>query len=119
MTTSLGFGAAVLVGKAKIPNVNVAAPKLAEFLGGGPNTFGGELLLGFISAVAFSSNLAVVAGLTLAASSAFAHDFWMNVVRGGKESGREQVTVAPIAAVAGGVIAVVLANKPPTPNAPV
>jgi len=119
MTTFLGFGAAVLVGKAKIPNVNVAAPKLAEFLGGGPNTFGGELFLGFISAVAFATILAVVAGLTLAASSAFAHDFWMNVVRGGKESESEQVLVARIAAVVVGIIAVLLAINLPTANAAV
>ncbi len=117
MTTFLGFGAAVLVGKAKIGNSNLAAPKLAEFLGGGPNSFGGELLLGFISAVAFATILAVVAGLTLAASSAFAHDFWMNVIRGGKESEREQVTVARIAAVGVGVIAVLVAINLPTANA--
>ncbi|MDQ6710458.1 MAG: cation acetate symporter [Candidatus Dormibacteraeota bacterium] len=116
MTTFLGFGAAVFVGKAKIGNTNLAAPKLAEFLGGGPNSFGGELLLGFISAVAFATILAVVAGLTLAASSAFAHDFWMNVVRGGKESEREQVNVARIAAVAVGVIAVLVAINLPTAN---
>jgi cation/acetate symporter len=119
MTTFLGFGAAVFVGKAKIGNTNLAAPKLAEFLGGGPNTFGGELLLGFISAVAFATILAVVAGLTLAASSAFAHDFWMNVVRGGKESESEQVTVARIAAVGVGVIAVLVAINLPTANAAV
>jgi cation/acetate symporter len=117
MTTFLGFGAAVLVGKAKIGNSNLAAPKLAEFLGGGPNTFGGELLLGFISAVAFATILAVVAGLTLAASSAFAHDFWMNVVRGGKESESEQVTVARIAAIGVGVIAVLVAINLQTANA--
>jgi cation/acetate symporter len=117
MTTFLGFGAATLVGKAKIPNSNLAAPKLAEFLGGGPNTFGGELLLGFISAVAFATILAVVAGLTLAASSAFAHDFWMNVIRGGKESESEQVTVARIAAVGVGVIAVLVAINLQTANA--
>jgi cation/acetate symporter len=119
MTTFLGFGAATLVGKAKIPNINVAAPKLAEFLGGGPNTFGGELLLGFISAVAFATILAVVAGLTLAASSAFAHDFWMNVVRGGKESESEQVLVARLAALGVGIIAVLLAINLPTANAAV
>jgi cation/acetate symporter len=119
MTTFLGFGAAVFVGKAKIGNTNLAAPKLAEFLGGGPNTFGGELLLGFISAVAFATILAVVAGLTLAASSAFAHDFWMNVVRGGKESEAEQVTVARIAAIGVGIIAVLVAINLPTANAAV
>jgi cation/acetate symporter len=117
MTTFLGFGAAVLVGKTAIGNTNLAAPKLAEFLGGGANSFGGELLLGFISAVAFATILAVVAGLTLAASSAFAHDFWMNVIRGGKESESEQVTVARIAAVGVGVIAVLVAINLPTANA--
>jgi cation/acetate symporter len=119
MTTFLGFGAATLVGKAHIPNVNVAAPKLAEYLGGGPGTFGGDLFLGFISAVAFATILAVVAGLTLAASSAFAHDFWMNVVKGGKESEAEQVLVARIAAVVVGVVAVSLAINLPTANAAV
>ena len=117
MTTFLGFGAAVLVGKTAIGNSNLAAPKLAEFLGGGANSFGGELLLGFISAVAFATILAVVAGLTLAASSAFAHDFWMNVIRGGKESESEQVTVARIAAVGVGVVAVLVAINLPTANA--
>src|SRR2546423_12507570 len=117
MTTFLGFGAAVLVGKAKIPNVNVAAPKLAEFLGGGPNTFGGDLLLGFISAGAFATILAVVAGLPPAASHALAHHLWVNVIRGGKESEREQVTVARIAAVGGGIIGVLVAINPPTANA--
>jgi cation/acetate symporter len=119
MTTFLGFGAATLVGKAHIPNVNVAAPKLAEYLGGGPNTFGGELFLGFISAVAFATILAVVAGLTLAASSAFAHDFWMNVIKHGKESESEQVMVARIAAVVVGIVAVTLAINLPTANAAV
>src|SRR5256714_13436267 len=117
MTTFPGSGAAVLVCKAKIANVNVAAPKLAEFLGGGPNTFGGELFLGFSSVVACATILAVVAGLTLAASSAFAHDFWMNVVRGGKESEFEQVLVARIAAVGVGVIAVLVAINLQTANA--
>src|SRR5438309_10675364 len=117
MTTFLGFVAAALVGKAKVGDTNLAAPKLAEFLGGGPNSFGGELLLGFISAVAFATILAVVAGLTLAASSAFAHDFWMNVIRGGKESESEQVTVARIAAVGVGIIAVLIAINLTTANA--
>lgn len=109
----------MFVGRAKIPNVNVAAPKLAEYLGGGPNTFGGELFLGFISAVAFATILAVVAGLTLAASSAFAHDFWMNVVKRGKESESEQILVARIAAVVVGIVSVAVAINLPTANAAV
>src|SRR6185295_2079363 len=67
MTTFLGFGAATLVGKANIgTNNNLAAPLLAKFLGG-------DFLLAFISAIAFATILAVVAGLTIAASTAFAH----------------------------------------------
>src|SRR2546430_3137222 len=91
MTTFLGFGAATLVGKANIcatvtanckTNSNLAAPRLAEYLGtqffGGT---GGEFLLAFIAAVAFATILAVVAGLTLAASRAFSHDFYVHVIR--------------------------------------
>src|SRR5205807_8572844 len=94
MTTFLGFGAATLVGKAHIcasivngkcvgkPNSNLAAPRLAEFLGGQFfGTTGAEFLLAFISAVAFATILAVVAGLTLAAAGAFSHDFYVNVIR--------------------------------------
>ena len=130
LTTFLGFGAAVLVGKAHIgtlnakgvlvANSNLAAPKLAEFLGNDYfGTFGGELFLAFISAVAFATILAVVAGLTLAASSAFAHDFWLNVVRRGRESEREQVLVARIFALVVGLVAIVVAARVPTANATV
>lgn len=76
LTTFLGFGAATLVGKAHIANQNLAAPLLAEAVGG-------TLFLAFIAAVAFATILAVVAGLTIAGSSAFAHDIWLNVVKGG------------------------------------
>ncbi len=125
MTTFLGFGAATLVGKAhicavgrtcKTPNSNLAAPKLAEFLG---NSFfgsgGGEFLLALIAAVAFATILAVVAGLTLAASSAFSHDFYVNVLRRGiahdEVSEREQVLVARITAAIVGLVAIWLASK--------
>jgi cation/acetate symporter len=111
MTTFLGFGAATLVGKANIgvmkegllsPNQNLAAPLLAEKLGG-------EIFLSFIAAIAFATILAVVAGLTIAASSAFAHDIWFNVVKGGRENEREQVMVARIAACVIGALSIVLA----------
>ncbi|MBV9775225.1 MAG: cation acetate symporter [Gemmatimonadetes bacterium] len=112
MTTFLGFGAATLVGKANIgvmkagalvPNQNLAAPLLAEKLGG-------ELFLSFIAAIAFATILAVVAGLTIASSSAFAHDIWFSVVRGGEHHDeREQVRVARIAAVVIGVLSIGLA----------
>ena len=100
----------------KTPNSNLAAPKLAEFLG---NSFfgtgGGEFLLALIAAVAFATILAVVAGLTLAASSAFSHDFYVNVLRRGIAHGevseREQVLVARITAAVVGLIAIWLASK--------
>jgi cation/acetate symporter len=125
MTTFLGFGAATLVGKSKIcatvapkctPNSNLAAPRLAEWLG---NSFfgtgGGEFLLAFIAAVAFATILAVVAGLTLAASGAFSHDFYVNVIRThilhGQVSEREQVLVARITAALVGLLAIWLAAR--------
>ena len=120
LTTFLGFGAAVLVGKAKIGNSNLAAPKLAgalgnEFFG----SFGGEFLVAFIAAVAFATILAVVAGLTLAASSAFAHDFWQSVVRNGRATEREQLVVARATAVVVGLIAIYLAINNDKANATV
>lgn len=111
MTTFLGFGAATIVGKAKIgtevagkfvANNNLAAPLLAGALGG-------NIFLAFIAAVAFATILAVVAGLTIAGSSAFAHDIWLNVVKRGKEDEREQVLVAKITAGVVGLLAILLA----------
>jgi cation/acetate symporter len=86
----------------KVPNTNLSGPLLAGALGG-------PFFLAFISAVAFATILAVVAGLTIAASSAFAHDVWFNIVKMGKESEREQLLVARITAAAVGVLAIVLA----------
>ncbi|MFD8595896.1 cation acetate symporter [Kitasatospora sp. NPDC059646] len=112
MTLALGFGAAALVGpktiKASNAAGNTAAPLLAEQLGGGAGSTGGAVLLAVISAVAFATILAVVAGLTLASSSSFAHDLWANVIRRGKASEKEEVASARLAAVAIGAIAIVL-----------
>ncbi|MFN8498891.1 MAG: sodium/solute symporter [Anaerolineae bacterium] len=101
MTYFLGNGAATLVGKANIPNSNMAAPLLAQKLGG-------DLFLAFISAVAFATILAVVAGLTIAASSAFAHDLWLMVIKKGKEDEREQVRVARYTALVVGALSIIL-----------
>ena len=83
-------------------NTNLAAPLLAEELGG-------EIMLSFVAAIAFATILAVVAGLTIASSTAFAHDIWLNVVKGGKEDEREQVRVARITAAVIGAVSIVLA----------
>ncbi len=105
MTFVLGFGAMVLVGPETIRSVdaggNMAAPLLAELLGGTP-------FLGFIAAVAFATILAVVAGLTLSGAAALSHDLWVSVVRGGHADAREQLAVARIATVVLGLIAVAL-----------
>jgi cation/acetate symporter len=105
LTFILGFGAMVLVGPEAIHAVdrggNMAAPLLAEYLGGTP-------FLGFIAAVAFATILAVVAGLALAGASALSHDLWVNVVRRGEASGDEELKVARWATVVLGVLAVVL-----------
>jgi cation/acetate symporter len=105
MTFVLGFGAMVLVGPDAIRAVdrggNMAAPLLAEVLGGTP-------FLGFIAAVAFATILAVVAGLTLSGAAALSHDLWVNVVRHGEADSREQLRVARVATVALGVVAVLL-----------
>jgi cation/acetate symporter len=78
---------------------NMAAPLLAETLGGTP-------FLGFIAAVAFATILAVVAGLTLSGAAALSHDLWVSVARKGQASAHEQLRVARIATVVLGVIAV-------------
>ncbi|QSQ13431.1 solute symporter family protein [Myxococcus landrumensis] len=105
VTFILGFGAAVLVGRQSITGVdkggNMAAPMLAEVVGG-------TGFLGFISAVAFATILAVVAGLTLSGAAALSHDLWSSVVRKGQAPEHEQLKVARLASLFLGVLAVVL-----------
>jgi cation/acetate symporter len=105
MTFVLGFGAMVLVGpdtiRAVDPGGNMAAPLLAELLGGTP-------LLGFIAAVAFATILAVVAGLTLSGAAALSHDLWVSVVRHAHADAKEQLRVARIATILLGVGAILL-----------
>ncbi|TDK26920.1 cation acetate symporter [Arthrobacter crusticola] len=90
-TLVLGYGASALIGAERIlaaPGaVNSAAPLLAFELGG-------PLLLGLISAVAFATILAVVAGLTITAAASFAHDIYANVIRRGKVDPDGEVKVA-------------------------
>jgi cation/acetate symporter len=113
LTTFIGFGARAFLGEAGVEAAgkggNLAAPNLAQFLGGGEGTFGGDLFLAVIAGVAFATILAVVAGLVLSASGAMAHDVWSSIVRKHKESEHEEVVVAKIAAFAIGIIAIVIA----------
>ncbi|KQQ81717.1 sodium/solute symporter [Pseudarthrobacter sp. SL88] len=109
-TLVLGYGAAALVGADTIKSapggVNAAAPLLAFHLGG-------PLLLGFISAVAFATILAVVAGLTITAAASFAHDIYANVIAKGKADAATEVRVARRTVVVIGILAIlggILAN---------
>ncbi|MDQ0708211.1 cation/acetate symporter [Arthrobacter woluwensis] len=104
ITLVLGYGAGAMVGAdliKKAPGgVNSAAPLLAFHLGG-------PLLLGFISAVAFATILAVVAGLTITAAASFAHDIYANVIAKGKSDPAQEVKVARRTVVVIGVLAII------------
>jgi len=103
MTTFLGFGSATIVGKGFIASnggINMSAPLLAQRLAG-------DVFFAFISAIAFATILAVVAGLTISASTSFAHDFYSNVIRHGKTPDPQQeVRVARITAFVVGAVSI-------------
>lgn len=104
-TLVLGYGAAALVGADTIKNapggVNSAAPLLALQLGG-------PLLMGFISAVAFATILAVVAGLAITAAASFAHDIYANVIKKGKvEDSEAEVKIARRTVIVIGAVAII------------
>ncbi len=105
LTVTIGFGAAVLVGQKVIMGIdaggNMAGPLLAEALGG-------NIFLGFLSAVAFATILAVVSGLTLAGASALSHDLYVGVIRRGVANEKEEVKVAKIATIGLGICAILL-----------
>jgi cation/acetate symporter len=102
-TLTLGYGAAALVGPETIAAApgaaNSAAPLLAYELGG-------TVLLGVISAVAFATILAVVAGLTITASASFAHDIYASVIKKGNAPEGAEVRVARAAAIVVGIVAI-------------
>lgn len=102
-TLVLGYGAGALVGPERIAaapgGVNSAAPLLAFELGG-------VVLLGFISAVAFATILAVVAGLTITAAASFAHDIYASVIKHGQVNPDGEVRVARITVVVIGILAI-------------
>lgn len=110
LTFIIGFGAIVLVstnasfqdGSGKLlGGVNMAAVHLASAVGG-------NVFLGFISAVAFATILAVVAGLTLAGASAVSHDLYATVFKHGKASSAMELRVSRITTMVLGLVAVVL-----------
>ncbi len=106
----VGFGAIVMVGTdASYRDVNGA------IIGGGnmiavhlAQAVGGNLFLGFISAVAFATILAVVAGLALSGASAVSHDLYACVIRKGQATEKEEMCVSRIATLAIGVLAIIL-----------
>ncbi|MGH3508175.1 MAG: solute symporter family protein, partial [Nocardioidaceae bacterium] len=111
---ALGFGAAAMLDTGEGSAVadsggNLASPLLAEAVGGGEDTTGGAILLALISAVAFATILAVVAGLTLTSASSVAHDLYANVAKKGQATERDEVKVARIAAFVIGGVAIALA----------
>jgi cation/acetate symporter len=112
LTLFLGLGAAMKVGAPAIMDIdaggNMAAPLLAQALGGGPDSLLGNFMLAFVAAVAFATIVAVVAGLVLAAASAIAHDLYVGVIRNGKASTEQQVRAGRIAAIVFGTLAISL-----------
>ncbi|MEV4320056.1 cation acetate symporter [Actinocrispum sp. NPDC049592] len=102
-TLAIGYGASAIVGSTAITGApggeNSAAPLLAFHVGG-------ALLLGIVSAVAFTTILAVVAGLTLTASASFAHDVYANVIKRGHPEPGAEVRVARLTAVVIGCLAI-------------
>ena len=105
LTFILGFGAMVIVGQDAIRGVDAGGNMAALLLA---DAVGGPGFMGFISAVAFATILAVVAGLTLAGAAALSHDLWVHVVKGGTASEKEQLRVARISSASLGVLAIVL-----------
>lgn len=105
LTLFLGFGAAIFVGEATIleanPGGNMAAPLLAEAIGG-------NILFAFISAVAFATILAVVAGLVLSGASALAHDLYGQIIKKGRISDKQQMRAARIAALGVSVVSILI-----------
>lgn len=113
LTFIIGFGAVLLVSTnpnffeggdikgALIGGTNMAAVHLA-------NAVGGNLFLGFISAVAFATILAVVAGLTLAGASAVSHDLYSCIIKKGKAKEADEMRVSKIATLVLGIVAIIL-----------
>ncbi|MDA5193722.1 cation acetate symporter [Govanella unica] len=118
LTFIIGFSAIVLL--ARHPEFFTVPPgqalNILKDLAGGSNmvavhladAVGGSLFMGFISAVAFATILAVVSGLTLSGASAISHDLYASVIAHGKVDEKKEVLISKIATVGLGVLAIVL-----------
>ncbi len=117
LTFIIGFGAIVMVftNPEYLDVAKQAAEGGSPILGGSnmaaihlSHAVGGDLFLGFISAVAFATILAVVSGLTLAGASAISHDLYASVYKKGNARSMAEMRVSKIATVALGIVAIVL-----------
>ena len=112
LTLFLGTGAAMLVGPTDILAAdrggNLAAPLLAQSLGGGPDALLGNLMLSFVAAVAFATIVAGVAGLVLAAAAAMSHDIWVGVIKGEHATDAEETRAARICSLIVGALAITI-----------
>ncbi len=125
LTFIIGFGAIVMVSTNPDflnPALVAAGKNGIEAIKGGANmtavnlagAVGGDVFLGFISAVAFATILAVVSGLTLAGASAISHDLYATVFKGGKANEQDEIRVSKISTVILGIVAIglgILAEK--------
>jgi len=110
LTFIIGFGAIVFVsqnsefldGEGKlIGGINMAAVHLSKAIGG-------NIFLGFMSAVAFATILAVVSGLTLSGASAVSHDLYATVLKKGKASSHDELRISRLTTIALGILAILL-----------
>ena len=111
LTFIIGFGAITFV----LTNPQFLDPAKGGLLGGGnmaaihlANAVGGNVFLGFISAVAFATILAVVAGLTLSGASAVSHDIYATVIKKGKANSADELRISKITTICLGILAVTL-----------
>jgi cation/acetate symporter len=96
---------------------NLIAPYLAQHLGGGAGSTGGDIFFAAISAIAFTTILAVVAGVLMAASGAAAHDVYGMVLRKGGATDREEIVAGRVGvAVIGAIGAIIALVAGPTFN---
>lgn len=111
LVSVLGFAAISIIGTN--PSFYVDGVLGGELIGGSnmvaihlAGALGGNILLGFLSAVAFATILAVVAGLTLAGASAISHDLFQKVIKKGQATEKQEMNVSKLAVVGLGLIAI-------------